>query len=95
MGNYILCHERRAKRPYYIEAAGVNIWTIEELCYFLCEYVWLVDRSLLSEKLCDWVDKELQMPRLAKLLYAQAQLIAGIPLEDPAGYSELVCSLMQ
>ena len=71
MGNYILCHERRAKRPYYIEAAGVNIWTIEELCYFLCEYVWLVDRSLLSEKLCDWVDKELQMPRLAKLLYAQ------------------------
>ena len=31
----------------------------------------------------------------AKLLYAQAQLIAGIPLEDPAGYSELVCSLMK
>ena len=30
-----------------------------------------MDRSLLSEKLCDWVDKELQMPRLAKLLYAQ------------------------
>ena len=26
--------------------------------------------------------------------YAQAQLIAGLPLEDPAGYTELVCSLM-
>ena len=33
--------------------------------------------------------------KYAKLLYAQAQLIAGIPLEDPAGYTELVCSLMQ
>ena len=32
--------------------------------------------------------------RYAKLLYAQAQLIAGLPLEDPAGYTELVCSLM-
>ena len=32
--------------------------------------------------------------RYAKLLYARAQLIAGLPLEDPAGYTELVCSLM-
>ena len=32
--------------------------------------------------------------KYAQLLYAQAQLIAGIPLEDPAGYTELVCSLM-
>ena len=32
--------------------------------------------------------------RYAKLLYAQAQLIAGLPLEDPAGYTELVCSLI-
>ena len=38
-------------------------------------------------------DKE-KAAKYAKLLYAQAQLIAGIPLEDPAGYTELVCSLM-
>ena len=39
-------------------------------------------------------DKELAA-KYAKLLYAQAQLIAGLPLEDPAGYTELVCSLMK
>ena len=33
--------------------------------------------------------------KYAKLLYAQAQLIAGLPLADPAGYTELVCSLMK
>ena len=33
--------------------------------------------------------------KYAQLLYAQAQLIAGLPLEDPAGYSQLVCSLMK
>jgi molecular chaperone HtpG len=31
----------------------------------------------------------------AKLLYAQAQLMAELPLEDPAGYTELVCKLMK
>ena len=39
-------------------------------------------------------DKELAA-KYGKLLYAQAQLIAGLPLADPAGYTELVCSLMK
>ena len=32
--------------------------------------------------------------RYAKVLCAQAELLAGLPLEDPAEYTELVCSLM-
>ena len=32
--------------------------------------------------------------KYAELLYCQALLIAGLPLEDPASYSDLVCSLM-
>ena len=39
-------------------------------------------------------DKELAA-KYAKILYAQALLIAGFPLEDPAGYSELVCGLLR
>ena len=31
----------------------------------------------------------------AEILYNQALLIAGLPLEDPAAYSELVCKLMK
>ena len=31
----------------------------------------------------------------AELLYDQALLIAGLPIEDPARYTELVCSLMK
>ena len=33
--------------------------------------------------------------KYAELLYHQALLIAGLPLEDPVAYSELVCSLMK
>ena len=31
----------------------------------------------------------------AELLYNQALLIAGLPLEDPVRYTQLVCSLMR
>ncbi len=32
--------------------------------------------------------------RYARILYAQSLLIAGLPLEDPSEYAQLVCSLM-
>ena len=31
---------------------------------------------------------------MARVLYAQASLIAGMPLDDPAEYTELVCNLL-
>lgn len=33
--------------------------------------------------------------KYAELLYDQALLIAGLPIEDPVAYAQLVCSLMQ
>ena len=33
--------------------------------------------------------------KYAELLYSQALLIAGLPLEDPSGYTDLVCELMR
>ena len=33
--------------------------------------------------------------KYAQLLYSQALLIAGLPLEDPSGYTDLVCELMK
>jgi molecular chaperone HtpG len=45
------------------------------------------------QKAVDAGDKE-TVEKYAKLLYGQALLLAGLPLEDPAEYSALVCSLM-
>ena len=35
MSGYQLCQVRRAKHPYYIESISTNIYTIEELCFYL------------------------------------------------------------
>ena len=42
----------------------------------------------------DGGDKD-KAAKYAELLYDQALIIADLPLEDPAKYTELVCSLMQ
>ena len=41
----------------------------------------------------DGDDKE-RAAKYAEVLYHQALLIAGLPIDDPAAYTELVCSLM-
>ena len=41
----------------------------------------------------DGDDKD-RAAKYAEVLYHQALLIAGLPIDDPAAYTELVCSLM-
>ena len=45
------------------------------------------------KKAVDAGDKD-TLSKYAKLLYGQAVLLAGLPLENPAEYAQLVCSLM-
>ena len=45
------------------------------------------------KKALDEGDQE-KVAKYAKLLYGQSLLMADLPLEDPAAYAELVCSLM-
>ena len=35
-----------------------------------------------------------KLGKYAKLLYAQARLIAGMSVDDPAEFSDLICELM-
>ena len=37
MGSLILCHKKRAKRPFEISRVHMRIYTIEELCYYIKE----------------------------------------------------------
>mgnify|MGYP000842207167 CR=1 FL=1 len=38
MAGLILCRTRYAERPYYINNMGVNIYSLEELCYYCLLY---------------------------------------------------------
>ena len=53
MGNLILCHDRHAAHPYEITRIHSRIFTIEELCYYLCNNLYLIDYTIMNEQLCD------------------------------------------
>ncbi len=68
MSGYHLCQVKKAKHPYYIESISTNIYTIEELCFYLQENIYLVDASIMNETLCDWIRDELGLKKLYRKL---------------------------
>ena len=78
MGSLIRCHKKKARQPYYVEGIHKNIFTIEELCYFLSHNLYLVDYTIMDERLCDWISKELELFELAKDLKRLLEERAGV-----------------
>jgi len=68
MGSLILCHKKRAKQPYEITRVHIRIHTIEELCYYVCNNLYLIDHTIMNRQLCDWIDTELELEELANRL---------------------------
>ena len=68
MSGYILCQTKKADTPYFVENISTNIYTLEELCYYLYHNLYLVDSSIINEGLCTWISEELDLPRLAAKL---------------------------
>ena len=58
MGSYILCQVRRAENPFFIDSVSLNIYSIEELCYFICRNLPLLDETVLNESLAAWLKEE-------------------------------------
>lgn len=65
MGSLILCHDRHAGHPYEIARIHCKIFTIEELCYYLCNNLYLIDYTIMNEQLLTWLEEELGMMELS------------------------------
>ena len=62
MSGYILCQTKKAQRPYFIENISMNIYSIEELCYYLYHNLYLADHTVFNEELCSWLRDEPDAP---------------------------------
>lgn len=68
MGAVKRCIHPRAKLPYLVEETGIRLYSIEELAYYLYHNIYLVDEHLIGEKLYQWMEEALGLPRLAEKL---------------------------
>lgn len=65
MIGYRLCQGPRAAHPFYIDCISTNVYTIEELCWFLYHNPYLIDKNLVNTSLTRWIAEELNMPGTA------------------------------
>lgn len=68
MSGYILCQTKKAEHPYFIRNISTNIYSIEELCYYLYHNLYLIDGTIINEGLCNWLSEELGLVKLAEKL---------------------------
>ncbi|MBD5545636.1 MAG: hypothetical protein HDR01_15675 [Lachnospiraceae bacterium] len=66
--NLALCMGSYGKEPFKLYKINRGIYSMEELCYYLCENVYLLDRDLMREELISWIDEQCTMEALAKRL---------------------------
>ena len=77
MSGYILCQTKRTKLPYFIENISTNVYSIEELCYYLYHNLYLIDQTIMNEGLCSWIQEELELPALAAKLRSKISKFAS------------------
>lgn len=65
MGRVWLCEEKSAEHPLFLEEECKNLYSFEELCYYLYENTDIVSESFFNEKLCQWLEQEVGQGKLS------------------------------
>ena len=65
MNNVCLCTGNYAKNPFYLKFSDISLYSIEELCYYFMERVHLLDDSIVSAELVNWIRHECGLAELA------------------------------
>lgn len=91
MGQLILCKSPRAKTPFYIESGKVNIYSLEELMYFVQSARFVARDDFMKPEFVDWVEQETGQKELAVMLREKLSARVGLkdfflPIEAANGY---------
>lgn len=69
MSLVVLCIGKRAEIPYCVPVTGMNLYSVEELCYFFRENAFLLDESIVNKQLVEWLEYQCNLPELSEMLY--------------------------
>lgn len=78
MSGYRLCQIKRADTPYYIENISMNIYSLEELCYYMYHNIYLLDDTIINEGLVAWIREELGLKKLCHGLEKELEEFHGL-----------------
>lgn len=78
MGKIILCEARQAVIPYVFANTKVEVYSYEELCFYIYNNVALLYREQFQGKLVQWVKSELEMEELADTIMEKLSVDAEL-----------------
>lgn len=62
MSKLILCSGKLAQIPFHFSLTNTNIYSIEELCFYIKENIYVMGEELYQEELVTWLKEEVDMP---------------------------------
>ena len=65
MSGLLLCG-KRSTNPYLIKESGINVYAIEELCYYLYNNTYMITGEFFCNELVEYIKNELELPSLAQ-----------------------------
>ncbi|MDY5703471.1 MAG: hypothetical protein SPK77_00755 [Lachnospiraceae bacterium] len=65
MGELILCRGPITATPYYIEEKALNVYSLEELSYYIYNNLYLINPGFMNNDLIHWIGNELGEKKLA------------------------------
>ena len=68
MNKLSLC-TNHIEKPFYIKEINKNIYSVEELGYYLYNYLYLIDDEFFGESLINYIENELEQKTIASGLY--------------------------
>lgn len=87
MAGVILCRTKVAQNPFFISNMDLNIYSMEELCYYIYNNIYLIGIDLVDDELIKFIGEELGESGLAqRLTYLK---------KAKAGLAELVITILK
>ena len=80
MNNVCICLGKYAKNAFFIKFSEISIYSIEELCYYFMENIYVIDSDIMTIELVDWIRSECDLSELAEELTVLVRKKASISL---------------
>ena len=81
MGRVVRCLDNgEIKQPMYVAAAGIHLYSSEELSYFLQNFLYLIDESFFDTELMRFLREELKRCDLADLVLSRVSRTGPVAL---------------
>ncbi len=87
MSGIILCRTREAQVPLHIDSMDINIYSLEELSYFIYNNIYVIEADIIDDKLIKFIKEDVGE-------YALADRIEYL-MQNGGGLSQIVVTILK